>query len=36
MQARAGAIDELIASGVLDDVDVERPERRHRQANWIR
>ena len=29
MQARAGAIDELIASGALDDVTADRPRRRH-------
>ena len=29
MQARAGAIDELIASGALDDVTAGRSERRH-------
>ena len=30
MQARAGAIDELIASGALDDVTAISPRRRHR------
>ena len=29
MQARAGAIDELIASGALDDITAQRPGRRH-------